>query len=127
MRRCPRKFKTCRSGLPFSPARGYPVARNATPYLGAADLGAGLGTGLGVSNTALTASPNPGIAGQPVTFTATVTGSGAMPGGTVTFLDNGAVLGTGSVNNSGVAVLSTSALVDRELHDRGPIRRRREL
>jgi parallel beta-helix repeat protein len=56
---------------------------------------------------------NPSTVGQSVTFTATVTavapGAGT-PTGTVTFLDGVATLGTGTLNGSGVATLTTSSL-----------------
>jgi hypothetical protein len=45
-----------------------------------------------------------------VTFTATLTGSGANPTGTVTFLDGITVLGTGTVDGSGVAKYATTSL-----------------
>lgn len=57
--------------------------------------------------TALTASPNPSTGGQSVTFTATVTPSGAT--GTVTFYDGATTLGSASLS-SGVATYSTAAL-----------------
>ena len=64
------------------------------------------------TTTTLTASPNPIVFGQSVTFTATVAavspGSGT-PTGTVTFDDNGTPLGTGTLS-SGVAAFSTSIL-----------------
>ncbi len=45
--------------------------------------------------------------GQTLTLTATVTAaSGATPGGTVTFLNNGATLGTASLNANGMAALT---------------------
>ena len=63
--------------------------------------------------TALTSSVNPTVFGQSTTFTATVTsvapGAGVPPG-TVTFLDGGVSIGTGSLNGSGVATFSTTAL-----------------
>ncbi|MFI5120322.1 MAG: beta strand repeat-containing protein [Thermoanaerobaculia bacterium] len=62
------------------------------------------------SSTALLSSVNPSVFGQTVTFTATVTGTGPTPTGTVTFMDGAATLGTGSLNGSGQATLSTSAL-----------------
>ncbi|MGA2035618.1 MAG: Ig-like domain-containing protein [Thermoguttaceae bacterium] len=59
------------------------------------------------------ASANPAIAGQPVTFTATVKaiapGAGT-PTGTVTFEDGGATLGTGALNASGTATFNAAAL-----------------
>lgn len=62
--------------------------------------------------TSVTSSTNPSVFGQPVTYTATVVpvapGQG-NPSGTVTFKDGANSLGTGSVNGSGVATLTTSA------------------
>ncbi len=62
------------------------------------------------SSTALASSLNPSNAGQSVTFTATVTGSGATPTGNVTFRDGVTTLGTGTMNGSGVATYAISAL-----------------
>ncbi len=63
------------------------------------------------STTMVISSLNPSFAGQSVTFTATVSSSGSgTPAGTVTFLDNGVSIGTGTLNPSAVATLSTSAL-----------------
>jgi hypothetical protein len=59
------------------------------------------------TTTALTASPNPSVFGQSVTFTATVTGSGAT--GTVSFMEGAATLGTGTLSG-GTATFSTSSL-----------------
>jgi hypothetical protein len=58
---------------------------------------------------ALASSANPSNFGQAVTFTATVTGSGATPTGTVTFNDAGAAIGTGTLSG-GVATLTISTL-----------------
>jgi hypothetical protein len=65
------------------------------------------------SVTTLAASPNPGGVGQPVTLKATVTGIGAVvsPSGSVSFFLNGAtLLGLGTLDASGIATLTTSAL-----------------
>jgi hypothetical protein len=65
------------------------------------------------TTTALTASPNPAVAATSVTFTATVTGpngSTVVPGGSVTFSDGATLIGTGTLNGSGVATVSTSTL-----------------
>jgi len=48
--------------------------------------------------------------GQPVTFTAFVTGSGGTPTGTVTFFDGATGIGTGALDAAGVATYSTSTL-----------------
>jgi len=52
---------------------------------------------------------NPSVIGQSVTFTATVTGSGGTPTGTVTFRDGATTIGTGTLS-SGVATLATTTL-----------------
>jgi sugar lactone lactonase YvrE len=63
------------------------------------------------TSTALTVSPNPVFDGQPATLTATVspapTGS---PAGTVSFYSGATLLGTGTLNASGVATFTTSSL-----------------
>ena len=46
----------------------------------------------------------------PVTFTATVTGNGAVPTGSVTFMDGANTLGSVAVNAGGVAAYTTSSL-----------------
>ncbi len=69
------------------------------------------GSDLTATTTTLTASPNPASSGQSVTFTATVspipTGS---PTGTVSFYNGSTLIGTGTVNSSGVATFTTSSL-----------------
>ena len=67
------------------------------------------------TTTSLKSSANPSVFGQPVTFTATVKASSpgsGTPSGTVTFYDYDGtmVLGTGTLNSSGVATLSTRSL-----------------
>jgi len=58
----------------------------------------------------LTASSTSVASGTSVTFTATLTGAGSAPTGTVTFLDGKTSLGTGTLNAAGVATLSTAKL-----------------
>jgi hypothetical protein len=55
----------------------------------------------------LTSSPNPSVLGQAVTFTAKVTGD--SPTGTVTFSENGKVLGTATLSG-GVATFTIATL-----------------
>ena len=62
------------------------------------------------SATALASSLNPANVGQAVTFTATVTGSGGTPTGTVTFKEGAATLGTGALDGAGHATFATSSL-----------------
>jgi hypothetical protein len=64
------------------------------------------------STTAVTSSQNPSALGQSVTFTATVSPvapAASTPTGTVTFLDGGSSIGTGTLSG-GVATFTTSAL-----------------
>jgi len=60
---------------------------------------------------ALTSSANPAPGGSPLTFTAALTGNCNVPTGIVTFLDGGQAIGTGMLNGSGIAALTTSFLV----------------
>ncbi|NQX00789.1 Ig-like domain repeat protein, partial [bacterium] len=62
------------------------------------------------TTTTLVASSNPAAFGASVMLTATVSSSSGTPPGTVTFLDGTSNLGTGTIDGSGVATLSTSAL-----------------
>lgn len=62
------------------------------------------------TSTALTSSAAPSVHGQIVTLTAAVTSPGGTPGGTVTFFDGGATIGTATLNAAGVATLASSAL-----------------
>ncbi|MEO8433080.1 MAG: Ig-like domain repeat protein [Acidobacteriota bacterium] len=63
------------------------------------------------TTTALRSSANPSPNGQPVTFTASVTGpAGPAPTGTVTFSDGVALLGTAALDASGNASLTISKL-----------------
>jgi hypothetical protein len=66
------------------------------------------------TTTTLTSSVNPSYFGQSVTFTATVAlvggASAPVATGTVTFLDNGTAIGTGTLNGAGVATFTTSTL-----------------
>ncbi len=76
--------------------------------------GSGTASATAVSLTAGTA---PSTYGQPVTFTATVTGSGATPAGSVSFFDGGTCLSPGpalaisvALNGSAQASLTTGGL-----------------
>jgi hypothetical protein len=65
------------------------------------------------STTTVATSGSPAALGQPVIFTATVTGSSSstlVPGSTVTFFDGTTSLGTGTLGSGGTATLTTSAL-----------------
>jgi Bacterial Ig-like domain (group 3)/YDG domain/Galactose oxidase, central domain len=63
------------------------------------------------TSASVTSTPNPSIVAQPVTFTATVAGTPpvtCVPTGTVTFKDGATTLGSGTLNGSGQATLTTS-------------------
>jgi autotransporter-associated beta strand protein len=65
------------------------------------------------STTTLAATPTTSVQGQPVTLTATVTGtrlSAGIPAGSVTFRDGTTVLGTANLDQDGRAILSTGTL-----------------
>ena len=62
-----------------------------------------------VSATILTAAPNPAIAGQAITLTATVTpAAAATAGGLVNFYAGAAFLGASALNPSAIATLTTN-------------------
>jgi hypothetical protein len=61
------------------------------------------------TTTTLASSQNPTTHGQPVTFTATTASGGGTPTGTVTFLDNGQAIGTGTLA-AGIATFTTTSL-----------------
>jgi len=62
------------------------------------------------TTTTLTSSLNPSNYGQAVTLTATVTSAGSAPTGTVTFKSGSVILGSGTLNASGVATLTTKEI-----------------
>jgi hypothetical protein len=63
---------------------------------------------LSATSTSLASSQNPSAFGQPVTFTAAVTGT--APTGTVTFFDGGTQIGGAALSSGGSATFTTSAL-----------------
>jgi hypothetical protein len=77
-----------------------------TSTSGTISLSAAQGTPI----VSLNASPNPAIYGASVTLTATVTGTGLTPTGTVYFYAGSKQLGTVALNSSGVATYMTSSL-----------------
>jgi hypothetical protein len=64
----------------------------------------------GAATTTALSGPGTAVYGANVTFTATVSSTAGTPTGTVTFYNGSAVLGTGTLNGSGVAILGTTAL-----------------
>jgi hypothetical protein len=65
---------------------------------------------LSSTQTTLTSSLNPSIVGQPVNLTATVTGSGGTPTGTVTFKDGSTVIVSGVALSGGMATFQDPSL-----------------
>jgi len=53
-----------------------------------------------------TSLPDGALENEPVTFYALVTGAGGVPTGVVNFFDNGVLIGTGTLNASGIATLT---------------------
>jgi hypothetical protein len=90
-----------------------PLTLNPAPTNASNDAVDGIFTVTGAANSATTttvaAAPNPSVFGQSVTFTATVTGTGGTPTGTVTFKDGSTTLGTGTLSG-GTTTFSTAAL-----------------
>jgi len=62
------------------------------------------------TTTTVTSSVNPSSWHQLVTFTATVASAGGTPAGTVNFKNGTTVMGSGTLNGSGVATFTTNAL-----------------
>jgi hypothetical protein len=62
------------------------------------------------STTVLSSTPNPSNFAQVATFTATVTGPGGTPAGTVSFYNGTTSIGNSNLNSGAVATLTTSAL-----------------
>lgn len=77
--------------------------------LGSASTSLPYSVALATTQTALTVTPSPAVILNPIAFTATVTGSGAAPTGSVNFLANGVVIGTSSLSG-GIATFTDAAL-----------------
>jgi hypothetical protein len=66
---------------------------------------------LAATTTTLTTNTNPATSGESITFTAAVTAAaGKPPAGTVTFVEDGTILGSAALNATGAAAWSTSTL-----------------
>jgi hypothetical protein len=63
------------------------------------------------TTTTLSISPNPSFFGQSVTLKATVTATGGVPSGTVTFFRDTTTVGTATLGSDGVATLAVSSLI----------------
>jgi uncharacterized protein (TIGR03437 family) len=65
---------------------------------------------LNISGVSISTSVDPATVGQPITYTATVTGSKGIATGSVQFLADGNLMGSGNLNTVGVATFTTSSL-----------------
>lgn len=65
---------------------------------------------LHATTTVVSGTPSSSSVGESVTFTATISGAGALATGSVIFKDNGVQIGTGTATD-GVATFTTSALL----------------
>ncbi len=63
-----------------------------------------------ITQTLLGSSANPAVAGKPVTFVASVTGTGGVPSGSVTFAEGTSTLGVVALDQTGHATLTISNL-----------------
>ena len=98
-------------GVSCQPAGVYGPPGSGATYESSFFAGFGyLNVVAGPSATTLASSANPAVYGTLVTFTATVTGPGATPTGTVFFKDGATVLGTGTLDPAGVATFTTNKL-----------------
>ncbi|MFN8040949.1 MAG: Ig-like domain-containing protein [Acidimicrobiales bacterium] len=83
------------------------------PSFGGSSSTVGQSVGQAATSTAVVSSGSPSVVGQSVTFTATVSVSApgaGTPTGSVTFTDGATTIGSGSLDGTGKASVSTSAL-----------------
>ena len=66
--------------------------------------------GVGTANVSMSYSPSVPIVGNSIDLTATVSGSGVTPTGTVYFIDSSSVVGEGAIGSNGSVTFSTSSL-----------------
>ena len=97
------------TAAPTSPAGNYAIGANvsgtsAGNYIATIHPGS-LAVSAATTITTVTTSGSPATAGATVTFTATVTSAAGVVSGTVNFLDGTTLLGTSTLNASGVADL----------------------
>jgi sugar lactone lactonase YvrE len=97
-----------------SPAGRYAIGANvsgtsASNYIATIHPGA-LDINPVATVTTIISSGSPATAGTSVTFTATVTTTTGVVSGTVNFSDGTTLLGTGTLNSSGIATFSTTSL-----------------
>ena len=90
---------------------GRALARNGAVTLDTDTITRATCTPPATTVTTVASSANPSIAGQPVTFTSTVTAAGGgTPTGSVTFFDDGVPLATAPLGSDGVATFTAPSL-----------------
>ncbi|HEY0218877.1 MAG TPA: Ig-like domain repeat protein [Afipia sp.] len=96
------------SGTPTT-AGNFPITVTATDNFGATGAQAYVISIGGTTRTVLVSSLNPSGVGQAVTFTATVSGAGGVPTGSVTFKDGTNVIGAAALSG-GAGTVTVSSL-----------------
>ncbi len=102
------------SATPTSPSGRYAIGANvsgtsASNYIATIHPGT-LAVTPAATVTTIISSGSPATAGANVTFTATVTTTTGVVAGTVNFSDGAVLLGTATLNSTGVATFSTTSL-----------------
>ena len=102
------------NATPSSPAGNYAIGANvsgtsAANYIATIHPGT-LAITPAATVTAVATSGSPATFGTSVTLTATVTTTSGVVSGTVNFSDGSTMLGTGTLNSSGIATFSTTTL-----------------
>jgi MBG domain-containing protein/Big-like domain-containing protein/centrosomal CEP192-like protein/NHL repeat-containing protein len=102
------------NATPTSPAGNYAIGANvsgtsAANYIATIHPGT-LAITPAATITAVATSGSPATFGTSVTFTATVTTTSGVVSGSVNFSDGSTLLGTGTLNASGIATFSTTTL-----------------
>jgi autotransporter-associated beta strand protein len=95
-------------GATFVAAGIYGSIGSGATFQDARFTGPGLLAVLSQSTTAVSPSANPATYGDIVTLTATVSGSGPTPTGTVSFKEGATIIGTQTLDGTGNATLSTN-------------------
>jgi hypothetical protein len=99
------------SNLPVGSSHITATYGGSTDYLTSTSAALTQSVQTAATTTTIASSSDPSISGSPVTFTANVSALyGGTPTGSVTFKQGATVLGTGTLNSSGNATFTTSAL-----------------
>jgi len=95
-------------GATFAPGGTYGAIGSGATFEDARFTGTGLLAVLSQPTTGVSPSANPATYGDSVTLTASVTGAGPTPTGTVTFKEGATTLGTQPLDGTGSAAISTN-------------------